>query len=170
MATLKKTITATLTMTEVLYDIMNETYLRGRSLQNGENYKEVANMFASLDDENADKILRSIKRSFAEVKTELSEYLDEDGKTTNNALINATDDLVLSLKMPTNFNEAATAGLAEAVHSYIVNKTVSDWYIVTNKNDAQDYLAIAASALDSIRKSASKRSRPKREDMPVKLK
>lgn len=158
----KKTVTATITMTELLYDIMNETFLRGRTIQNDTNYKEVASMFASLDEENQDKILRSIKRAFSEVKTELSEYLTESGLTTDNQLIAPDKDLVLSLTMPSNFNEAATAGVAEAVHDYIRNCAVSDWYLVTNKTDAQDYVALAARSLESIRKSVSKRSRPMR--------
>ncbi len=158
----KKTVTATIVMEELLYDVMNETYLRGRTIQNDTNYKEVASMFASLDEENQDKILRSIKRAFAEVKTELSEYLNENGLTTDNKLISSDKDLVISLTMPTNFNEAASAGVAEAIHDYIRNSTVADWYLVTNKADAADYVALAQRSLESVRKSVSKRSRPMR--------
>ena len=158
----KKPVIATIIMDELLYDIMNETYLRGRTIQDDSNYKQVASMFASLDEENQDKILRSIKKAFSEVKTELSEYLTENGQTTDNKLISATEDLVLSLTMPSNFNEAATAGIAEAVHDYIRNSTVSDWYLVTNKADAADYTGLAARSLENIRKSVSKRSRPMR--------
>lgn len=158
----KKPVTATIVMDELLYDIMNETFLRGRTIQNDSNYKEVASMFASVDEENQDKILRSIKKAFSEVKTELAEYLSENGLTTDNTLIAADKDLVLSLTMPSNFNEAATAGIAEAVHDYIRNTAVSEWYLVTNKADAQDYVSLAARSLESIRKSVSKRSRPMR--------
>lgn len=149
-------------MDELLYDIMNETYLRGRTIQDDTNYKQVASMFASLDEENQDKILRSIKKAFSEVKTELSEYLSESGLTTDNKLISAEKDLVLVLTMPSNFNEAATAGIAEAVHDYIRNAAVSDWYLVTNKADVKDYLDLAIRSLERIRKSVSKRSRPMR--------
>jgi glutamate-1-semialdehyde aminotransferase len=158
----KKTVTATIVMDELLYDIMNETYLRGRTIQNDTNYKEVASMFASLDEENQDKILRSIKKAFSEVKTELAEYLSESGLTTDNKLISADSDLVLTLTMPSNFNEAATAGVSEAVHDYIRNTSVGDWYLVTNKDDAVDYVSLAAKSLENIRKSVSKRSRPMR--------
>lgn len=158
----KKTVTATIVMSELLYDIMNETYLRGRTIQNSDNYKEVASMFASLDDENQDKILRSVKRAFTNVKTELSEYLSESGLTTDNRLISSESDLIISLTMPNNFNEAATTGIAESVHDYIRNTAVADWYLVTNKSDAQDYYALATSSLESVRKSVSKRSRPMR--------
>lgn len=158
----KKNVTATLKMQELLYDITNETFLRGRTIQNDTNYKEAASMFASLDEENQDKILRSIQRAFSEIKTELGEYLSETSTLTNNTLIDPETDIVLNLTMPSNFNEAATAGIAEACHGYIVNATIGDWYLVTNKNDAQEYVALAAKALESIRKSVSKRSRPMR--------
>ena len=159
---LKKTVQATIVMDELLYDIMNETYLRGKTIQDDTNYKEVANMFASLDEENQDKILRSIKKALSEVKTELAEYLSENGLTTDNKLIDSATDLVLSLTMPSNFNEAATAGIAEATHDYIRNSAVRDWYLVTNKADAGDYANLAAGSLENIRKSVSKRSRPMR--------
>lgn len=158
----KKPVTAKIVMDELLYDIMNETYLRGRTIQDDSNYKQVASMFASLDEENQDKILRSVKKAFSEVKTELAEYLSESGLTTDNKLIDANSDLILSLTMPSNFNEAATAGVAEAVHDYIRNCAVSDWYLVTNKADAADYAGLAAKSLENIRKSVSKRSRPMR--------
>lgn len=159
----KKTITATIGMEDLLYDIMNETYLRGRTIQNDTNYKEVASMFASLDEENQDKILRSIKKALSEVKSELGEYLDEDGLSSDNKLISADSDLTLVLSMPSNFNEAATVGVAEATHDYIRNLAVSEWYLVTNKADAQEYVALAAKSLENIRKSVSKRSRPMRK-------
>ena len=64
--------------------------------------------------------------------------------------------------MPTNFNEAATSGLGEAVHDYLKNVAVADWYLVTNKADAENYVVLAQKSLESIRKSVSKRSRPER--------
>ena len=67
----KKPVTVTIKISWLLFDIMNETFLRGRTIQNKENHKEVASMFASEDEENREKILRSIKRGFAEVQTEL---------------------------------------------------------------------------------------------------
>lgn len=158
----KKNVKATIELAWLIYDILNETYLRGRTVQNDENYKEVASMFASEDEENHEKILRSIKKGFAEVKAELSEYLDENGLETNNAAIDGETDLVLILTMPSNFNEAATSGLGESIHDYLRNVAVADWYLVTNKTDAESYVALSQKSLESIRKSVSKRSRPKR--------
>lgn len=159
---LKKNVTATIDIAWLLYDIMNDTFLRGRTLQNDSNYKEVASLFASEDEENREKILRSIKKGFAEVKTELSEYLSEDGRATDNANITGEDNLILRLTMPGNFNEAATAGIAEAVHDYLKNRTIGEWYLLTNKNDADTYFTLAGSSMENIRKAVSRRARPRR--------
>lgn len=158
----KKDVTATIKISWLLYDIMNETFLRGRTIQDKDNHKAVASMFASEDEENREKILRSIKRAFAEVQTELGEYLDEDGTTTDNSHYDGSHNLVLNLKMPSNFNEAATTGIGEAVHAYLANSAIADWYTVTNKADAEQYYALANKFMDLIRQAVSKRSRPTR--------
>ncbi len=158
----KKEVKVTIKIDWLLYDIMNETYLRGRTIQNSDNHKEVASMFASEDEENREKILRSIKKGFAEVKTVLSEYLDEDGTSTDNSHYDGKTDLSLSLQMPSNFNEAATAGVGEAVHDYLKNTTIAEWYMVTNKADAEQYVALATRSLGNIAQAVSKRSRPSR--------
>lgn len=171
MATLgsKKKVTATIKMPWLLFDIMNETFLRGRTIQNKENHKEVASMFASEDEENREKILRSVKRAFSEVQTTLGEYLDENGTETDNSHFDGASDLVLNLVMPSNFNEAATTGVAEAVHAYLVNMAIAEWYVVTNKADAEQYFALASKSMSLIEQTVSKRSRPKTpaEDTPT---
>lgn len=160
----KKQVTATIKMGWLLYDIQNETYLRGRTIQNDQNHKQVASMFASDDEENKEKILRSVKKAFAEVKTELAEYLNEDGATSDNSHIDESQDLVLSLVMPSNFNEAATAGISESVHDYLKNTAISEWYMVTNKEDADQYVVLATKSMNNIRNAVSKRSRPTRPE------
>lgn len=158
----KKSVTATIKIDWLLFSIMNETFLRGRTIQNKDNHKEVASMFASEDEENREKILRSIKHSFAVVQSELSEYLNENGSVTDNSNYDGKTNLVLNLMMPSNFNEAATKGLGEAVHAYLANTAIADWYIVTNKGDAEQYYALAAKSMELICQAASKRSRPTR--------
>ena len=59
----KKDVTATIKISWLLYDIMNETFLRGRTIQNKDNHKEVASMFASEDEENREKILRGMVKA-----------------------------------------------------------------------------------------------------------
>lgn len=158
----KKKIEVIIKISWLLFDIMNETFLRGRTLQNKENHREIASMFASEDEENQEKILRSIKRGFSEIKSELDEYLDETATSTDNSNYDGKTNLVLNLAMPSNFNEAATAGIGEAVHDFLKNTTIADWYLVTRKEEAEQYYALAQRSLAAAGRATSKRKRPTR--------
>ena len=53
-------------------------------------------------------------------------------------------------------------GVGEAIHDYLKNSAIAEWYMVTNKADAEQYIALAQRSLLSIQQAVSKRSRPKR--------
>ena len=158
----KKTITITLYMSELIYDVQNKTYLTGRSRSTGKNHEEVAHMQANDDDENANQIARSIGNAFANMKTQLSEFIQSAGTTANNQLISQTTNLSVELVMPSNFNQAVNDTVSTAMHQYLVNCAIGDWFTITNKNDAGDYVALAAANIEEIRNAINKRVRPTR--------
>ena len=158
----KKVIAITLYMSELIYDVQNKTYLTGRSRQTGTNHEEVANMQANDDDENANQIMRSIGNAFANLKTKLSEYINESGTSTNDKQISSTGNLTLSLNMPPNYNNASNDTISTALHQYLVNCAIGDWFTITNKNDASDYITLAAANLEQLREAVNKRMRPTR--------
>lgn len=161
----KKVIAITLYMSELIYDVQNKTYLTGRSRQTGTNHEEVANMQANDDDENANQIMRSIGNAFANLKTKLSEYINESGTSTNDKQISSTGNLTLSLNMPPNYNNASNDTISTALHQYLVNSAIGDWFTITNKNDASDYITLAAANLEQLREAANKRMRPTRTNV-----
>lgn len=122
----KKVIAITLYMSELIYDVQNKTYLTGRSRQTGTNHEEVANMQANDDDENANQIMRSIGNAFANLKTKLSEYINESGTSTNDKQLSSTGNLTLSLNMPPNYNNASNDTISTALHQYLVNSAIGD--------------------------------------------
>lgn len=159
-----KEITLRIDKEHVLYDVMNETYLRGRSMLNGDNYKEVAAMYATMDDDNRGKIERSLQRAFADVEAFLGEYLQyRSGRTADDRLGDARRELRLELHVPSNYNEAGVRSLTEGVHGYMVHKTVSEWYLVTNKEEAESYELLSAADMKRISAAAAMRVRPARE-------
>ena len=161
----KKTIAITLYMSELIYDVQNKTYLTGRSRQTGTNHEEVANMQANDDDENANQIMRSIGNAFANLKTKLSEYINETGTSTNDKQLSSTGNLTLSLNMPPNYNNASNDTISTALHQYLVNSAIGDWFTITNKNDASDYITLAAANLEQLREAVNKRVRPTRTNV-----
>ena len=161
----KKVISITLYMSELIYDVQNKTYLTGRSRQTGTNHEEVANMQANDDDENANQIMRSIGNAFANLKTKLSEYINENGTSTNDKQLSSTGNLTLSLNMPPNYNNASNDTISTALHQYLVNCAIGDWFTITNKNDASDYITLAAANLEQLREALNKRMRPTRTNV-----
>ena len=161
----KKVIAITLYMSELIYDVQNKTYLTGRSRQTGTNHEEVANMQANDDDENANQIMRSIGNAFANLKTKLSEYINENGTSTNDKQISSTGNLTLSLNMPPNYNNASNAPISPALHQRPLTCAIGDWFTITNKNDASDYITLAAANLEQLREALNKRMRPTRTNV-----
>ena len=158
----KQTITITLYKSELVYDVQNKTYLTGRSRQTGGNHEEVANMQANDDEENANQILRSLGNAFATLKTKLSEYLEESGTSANDLQMDSTENLTVALKVPSNYNPAANDTVSAAMHQYLVNTAIGDWFTITNKADADDYVTQAGANLEQIREAINKRLRPVR--------
>ena len=163
----KKTITLTLYVSELVYDIQNKTYLTGRSRQTGSNHEEVANMQANDDDENADQVMRSIQNAFGALKTKLAEWLNDDGTTSSDELMSITDKSTLEvvLNMPSNYNSSTRDAISAALHQYIVNTAIGDWFTITDKADASDYFTLATNNLEAIREAVNKRLRPTRQSV-----
>ena len=161
----KKTLTVTLHMSELIYNVLNTTFLTGRSRNNGNNHEEAANMQANEDEENLNQIVRSIGNAFSTLKTKLSEYISSDGTSASNVLIDESANLSLTLLMPANYKQSTSESIASAAHQYLVHIAIGDWFTITNKDDAAYYMALAASNLQEIREAINKRVRPQRENV-----
>lgn len=158
----KKTLNVVLYVSELVYDVQNKTYLTGRSRKAGGNDEEVANMQANSDEENENQVRRSIDNAFATLKMKLSEYMSVNEVRVDNELDTSTETLTLSLQMPNNYNAATAKTISSASHQFVVNTAIGDWFTITNKNDASDYVNMAAANLLEIRESINKRVRPVR--------
>jgi hypothetical protein len=99
----------------------------------------------------------------------MSEFIDIDVTSSNNNLDDTmeADTFIINLSMPSNYNSATVDNVKSEAHQYVVNKSVSAWFNITNKADAADYEAMAAQNLEGIREAIYKRVRPVRVS-PVK--
>lgn len=162
----KKTIVVTLESKEIKFDVMNKSHLTGQARNaEGKDYRATAYMQASEDDEHAYQLLRSISNAFSHLKVELGEYLHEDGSTSNNRINKTVEDggkLTLCFLLPSNFNNSACDSLGGMLHEYIVDRTLSEWFVITDKQDAQDYANLATDALNQAKQALYKRERPTR--------
>lgn len=162
---MKQEITITLNVGELLYDVLNKTHLTGKSRNTGANPSEVANMTASLDEGIEEQLLRSIGSAIGSLRNNMSEYLEDVNTGGNNTLMTITDEPEIELEMPSNFNSAVVPAISSAMHDYVVNLAVSDWFTITNKPDASDYTTRATACLSEIHQAINKRSRPVRSSL-----
>lgn len=159
----KKSLTVTLYLSELLYDIQNKTYLTGRSRSTGDNYQAVANMQANEDEENENQILRSLSNAFAALRIQLSEYISQaEVFNISNALMQKSNNIQLTLSMPSNFDNSAVDLVSSALHQYLVNVAIGDWFAITNRDDATIYISRAASNVEELKVAIGKRVRPTR--------
>lgn len=162
----KKELSVTLEVKELMHDIMNKAYLTGLAREaTGLQYEAASNMQASEDDENSYQLRRSLANHFASLKSLLGEYLNEDAESSNNRIKDTIDNdgqLTLDFKLPSNYNNASADSLGNGIHAYLVDMTLADWFIITNKNDAQDYVTHAGVSLETVKRALYKRSRPTR--------
>lgn len=158
----KQTITITLYMSELVFDVQNKTYLTGRSRSNGDNFELVANMQADDEEENSKQILRSIGNAYGSLMAKLSEYVYSNLTTATDKIIDENANLTIALQMPGSYNKAANQAVVAAVHQYIVNTAIADWFVITNKPDAVEYANLAVVNITQLREALNKRVRPAR--------
>ncbi len=167
MAEHKQNIGVRLQVKEIIFDIMNKTHLTGhaREAEGKKNYEASSYMQASEDTEASYQIRRSVSNAFAQIKVLLGEYLEENTKMTTNLINDIVDNdgvLELEFLMPSNFHNSAVDSLGNGCHQYIVNKSIADWFVITNPEEAANYVALANEALETAKRALYKRARPVR--------
>lgn len=160
---MSKKLTVTLYKSELMYEIQNKTYLTGKGRETGANFEQVANMQASEEEDHQNQILRSIGNAFDDLKTKVSSYLSGTGVTANNIQIDLTQPtLVLELNMLDNFNFAMSDAVKTALHKFIVNTSLFDWFVIAKPDEAKVYSDLSQNDLTDLREALNKRVRPTR--------
>lgn len=160
----KKNLTITLYMSELIYDFQNKAFITGRSRRVGGDAEQASDMQASDDDEDKNQALRSIQTAYGQLLVEMGEALNSTDSTSSNELI-ADSNITLALEMPSNYNLGVKDALTSAIHDFLINKALSAWFIMTNKNDAGDYETLAKSSMQNVHNAFNRRARPVRNNV-----
>lgn len=160
---MSKTLTITLYMSEMLYDFKNKAFLTGRSRKaDGKDAEFASNMQASDDDTDQNQALRSIQNAYGQLLVELSEgFINVADSTDSNELLDNAD-ITITMTMPSNYNFGIRNAVTAAIHDYIINKALMDWFLIVNKEDAKDYSDLAAISLQNLHNAFNRRERPSR--------
>ena len=167
----KKEIKLTIKVGEVFYDIANKTYLAGRTAMEGDKYKEAADAVTDNSAECENELYRNIQSCIGLLCVHLGKYIkaynkaeDVSNVLKNNLLKTGEKGYVLVFSVPNNFNHSSVDFIATSIHDYIVNYCIGNWYLKTNKEEADSYYKMANSLLPLIYEAMSKRVRRKRGD------
>lgn len=158
----KKTVRLRLYLSELIYNIESVTHLTADS-KHDRTPEQLATMKAGDDDIGRNALLRYIGNAYASLCIGLSEYIEESRQSSDNIQQEDTEYLELVInRLPSNYNEATTQGLASAAHQYIVNTALMEWFMVTSPSDAGDYAKLSERNLVELRTAIHKRVRPSR--------
>lgn len=72
-----KSLSITLYLSEILYDIRNKAFLTGRSRETADNQAQISWSQLSGDEPEMGQIMRSVESALAVVQTKLAPYLGE---------------------------------------------------------------------------------------------
>ncbi len=136
----------------------DETYLSGRALlsEDGSNAEKVYNMQAGDDATHEAKLLRSVRVGLDELKSQLGNFINNDGNNTGDNISDTLSDdydyFDIVLEVSTRFNKGYVDTLASLASSYITDYAIGTWWTAVSPTLAAPYYTSAAATLGSIKR------------------
>lgn len=149
---------------ELLSELAAETYHRGKTIENGENYRKIHELMATADNKvHTEKLWASACKGYGELQQAMSEYLTSSSATSGSHSPGfEASDLILPLTFPNNWNSGLVESLSESAHAYLRNRILTEWYAVTEPEMSASYAALAAGSLNEVIRCIHSRIRPMR--------
>lgn len=180
---MSKIITVILYKSEVVYDVQNKTHLTARSRQNGDNVEFTANIQVNDNDPEMNQVMRSIGNGFDKLAARLAPYRKEmapeehrphhdygmpETMEADNAMMETRDnEMKIELVMTNNFNQSFLGAAITAMHEYLVNTVLAEWYTLTSPSDAAFYYSQAESNFQDVKSCLEKRIKPVRRKLTL---
>lgn len=160
-------VTIDISMGDVLYAIKNKTNIYGETKRRGGlDYASVSQMQFADDENEGDIIRRAIVTSVASCLSALSEYIYVDLDYIDNIeeAINNDRNIEFMLMLPNNINLTAIGGMRIQLQDYIINRTIGEWYKLTNPGESERYMADSERNMVQAMTLLYKRRRPQRDN------
>lgn len=158
-----KKINITLKSKELLYDISVTAYIVGDGMPE-EAALERYRVQSAVDEDNVRKVNMFIAKAWRDIITALTAYMDGEDKPET-----AVDDKLpdrefysINLLVPEAHPDDAAETLARYVHDYIVNRSLAQWFLLTKKDEAEIYAAMANGDMQSVKRTITLRRHPER--------
>ncbi|MBQ8051646.1 MAG: hypothetical protein IJ197_08775 [Bacteroidaceae bacterium] len=149
----------TLYVNEIMYDISNKAYLTGRS-KGDASAKAVHDMQVTENPNIAKPVVRFVLEAYSSLKGVMAEWVTVTGAVVADNTPLVSNSLDVTINVPDNFHDSMLKGVADSMHSYIVDKALADWFSITNKEDAELYANKATNDIAKLKEALFKRKRP----------
>lgn len=159
-------LTVTLYYRELEYDVRYALWKHGQMAgAQGE-----AIYLYEIEEDEGDWLLRQLSSAVESMRGKLAWTLAEEGSDAVTDALSGTPESWTFRFKPGSRWESPAAGLADAMHTYVVDAVLAAWFKTGNMNVSTAYAAMAEAVLGSLRtKTPVKRRRPPylRPDMVV---
>ncbi len=143
------TITLTIEQAQVYKEVAKTTSYTGSKMDDGKSYDRI---FTTDEDQDM------LNRFWDECKNSLSDSL----KKVYSGDTEASGVYKLSLALSSSFDQNQVDSMQRSLFSFFVVSIISKWYVFTNKPEAAEYSAGAASYLDDVLRKAYFKKKPTR--------
>lgn len=152
------TITILLKKSEIDYDIAMSTHvIMNRELAAGATEEQGFN-YANTQDETGEVnlITRWVEKAVSELAGGMARYLEDyTFESTNDLTPFSSAEFILN--MPDNFDKTLTHPLRGAMHDYVVNRTIYDWFMKAKPDEAQVYEKLFTDAYEKVKSLLNRR-------------
>lgn len=154
-------INITLHRSELDYDvamithvIMNRELAVGATEEQGWNYSNTMDHSGEIN-----LISRFEENAISELIASLAKYLPDSITESNDSLdIAEVESFEFPFQFPETFAKSFVRPLRSAMHDYVVNRTLYDWFMRTKPDEAAIYEKLFTDSLDKIKEYSTKRT------------
>ena len=158
-----KNINITLKSKELLYDISVTAYIVGDGMPE-EAALERYRVQSAVDEDNVRKVNMFVAKAWRDIITVLTAYMngEETPATDVDDKLADREYYSVNLSVPEAHPDDAAETLARYVHDYIVNRSLSQWFLLTKKDEAEIYAVMANGDMQSVKRTITLRRHPDR--------
>ncbi len=143
-------VTIIINKEEVYEEVAQTTSYTGAKMENDE--KAYDRIFTTEADRS--QLERFWNESCSALCEALKEFVSSEA--------NAQEGFTVKLALSSAFDTALEAAMKKEIFSFFVRSIAAKWYVFTNKKEAADFAASAAAMLESAKRKAYFRRKPRR--------
>ena len=146
----------TLHVSEIEYDVQNRTYVDGKYRQSAGKTEEGEQIMINDEEDKAHFVRRCVQDAIGNLFSTVSEYVELEIPELTDVMM---DDgaVEFTAVVPDQFPDSAATAAVSAMHEYISNAAMSQWYESTDETKLRARAAAAATKLQAVRSAFNRR-------------